>query len=395
MAASYPSSIVSLSTKNDGDTVFASHVDALQDETIAVETALLNGFQHNVIPLNDNAKDLGDATHAWKNLWTKGTTKFNGVAYTWPGADGTAGQQLQTNGSQVLSWAAPPNANNIATGRLTLTTGLAVTIADVLAAVTLYFTPFGGKYISLYDGSTNWNLIAFAELSIAVPATTNQMYDVFVFNNSGTATLELLAWTNDTTRATALVLQDGVLVKTGATTRRYVGSFRTTAVSGQTEDSVLNRYVWNFYNRRDRLLERFESTTTWTYASTTIHQANAAAANQVNFIIGVSEDIVEGRLNAMGSSQDTVDGVAAFGLDSTSTFAADQLIAQAHLTTNATGNIIGRASLTSIYRGFPGIGKHSLMWNEMATSGTASFYAAGGGFTQGKLTSGMLVTIQG
>lgn len=104
MAASYPGSIVALSTKNDGDTIFASHVDALQDETIAVETALLNGFQHNLIPLNDNSKDLGDAAHAWKNLWTKGTTQFNGISYTWPATDTVSNAVLGTNGSHGLTW---------------------------------------------------------------------------------------------------------------------------------------------------------------------------------------------------------------------------------------------------------------------------------------------------
>lgn len=310
-------------------------------------------------------------------------------------APGTAGQVLTSNGAAAdptfQTSALDPGVNDF---RLTLTTGVPVTTADVLAATTLYCTPFRGNRIALYDGAL-WNLRSSAELSIAIPATVSQVYDVFCFDNAGVPTLELLAWTNDTTRATALVRQDGVLCKTGVLTRRYLGSVRTTAVSGQTEDSNLNRYVWNYSNRLRRPEQRFETTTSWTYASTTIRQANGAAANQVNFLIGVSEDLVEGMLNATASSQDNVDGVAAFGLDSTTTFAADQLIGQSHLTTNATGNIIGRASLSSVYRGFPGIGKHSLMWNEMATSGSASFYAAGGAFTQGKLTSGMLVTVWG
>ncbi|MFA7000279.1 MAG: hypothetical protein WC241_04155, partial [Candidatus Paceibacterota bacterium] len=34
------------------------------------------------------------------------STSLNGVTYTWPAADGTAGQQLTTNGSGTLSWAA-------------------------------------------------------------------------------------------------------------------------------------------------------------------------------------------------------------------------------------------------------------------------------------------------
>ena len=38
------------------------------------------------------------------NLQNIGTTDLNGVTYTWPGADGTTGQALTTNGSGSLSW---------------------------------------------------------------------------------------------------------------------------------------------------------------------------------------------------------------------------------------------------------------------------------------------------
>jgi hypothetical protein len=34
------------------------------------------------------------------------TTTLGGVAYTWPGTDGSANDDLNTNGSGTLSWAA-------------------------------------------------------------------------------------------------------------------------------------------------------------------------------------------------------------------------------------------------------------------------------------------------
>jgi hypothetical protein len=109
--------------------------------------------------------------------------------------------------------------------RLTPTTGVPVTTSDVLAAGTLFCSPYRGNSIALFDGASTWNVRTSAEFSIAVPAVASQMYDVFCFDNAGVPTLELLAWTNDTTRATALVLQNGVLVKSGATTRRSDGDF--------------------------------------------------------------------------------------------------------------------------------------------------------------------------
>src|SRR6185295_16261184 len=139
--------------------------------------------------------------------------------------------------------------------------------------------------IALYDGSAGWNVRTFSELTLAVPATTSQMYDVFIFDNAGTPAIEALAWTNDTTRATALVLQDGILSKTGALTRRYVGSFRTTTVSGQTEDSATKRFLWNYYNRVTKSLMK-QGSSNWTYTTATWRQANADTANQVETIHG-------------------------------------------------------------------------------------------------------------
>jgi hypothetical protein len=161
--------------------------------------------------------------------------------------------------------------------------------ADVTAATTLYLTPCYGNRIDLPDSLGNPQRHTTAEISIAVPATTSQMYDVFVYSSSGTATLELLAWTNDTTRATALVRTNGRWLKTGDLTRMYVGSVRTTTVSGQTEDSAVKRYVWNMYNRAERVLQRLETTASWTYQTATFRQANAAAANQVDVVQGLAE----------------------------------------------------------------------------------------------------------
>jgi hypothetical protein len=175
-------------------------------------------------------------------------------------------------------------------GRITLTSGLPVTTANVTGATTIFFTPYKGNQISLFDGASTWTTLTFAETSIAVPGTTSTMYDLFAFNNAGTMALETQAWTNDTTRAVGLVLQNGIYVKNGATTRRYLGSFRTTTVNGRTEDSITKRYIWNYANRVTRSMLAVDATVNWTYSVAAFRQANANTANQLDCVIGVSED---------------------------------------------------------------------------------------------------------
>jgi len=144
---------------------------------------------------------------------------------------------------------------SVCNGRLTLETGVALSVSDQSAKATLYFTPYKGNLIGLYDGSAGWNIFTFSEISITLAGlTANKNYDVWVYDDGGTMKLEVLVWTNDTTRATALAIQDGIYVKTGATTRRYVGTIRINATGGQCEDTDIQRFVWNFYNQLEKRL---------------------------------------------------------------------------------------------------------------------------------------------
>jgi hypothetical protein len=204
--------------------------------------------------------------------------------------------RFATLDAAIGSIAATTGLNSICDGRLTLTTSTPVTTADVTAATTLRWSAYGGNRVALYNGAT-WDMITFAsDRTVAVPATTDTNYDVYIYNNAGTATLELTAWSTSTagggSRATALTTQDGVLVKSGTPTRRYLGMMRTTGVSGQTEDSVTKRLVWNYYHRSPRRLYVFEDDTSWSYTSAVWRSLNNATTNRVEFVCGFSEDPV-------------------------------------------------------------------------------------------------------
>ena len=257
--------------------------------------------------------------------------------------------------------------------RLTLTSGTPVTTSDVTSAGTVYCAPYKGNAIALYDG-TNWNIRTSAEFSLALSGlTSGKPYDVFCYDNAGTPTLEFLVWTDDTTRATALASQDGVLVKSGAATRRYLGTFYTTGTT-TTEDSATKRFLYNYYHRVARPMTKTDSTASWTYATTSYRQANNAAANQVEAIQGVAEDRV--LIDVSSTSAMTSAGYsscpAGVGIDSTSSSSHTRLS-----TTSAIYAAAGGLSIAE-YRGIPAAGYHKYVWLETGATNT-TFYGVSGG----------------
>ena len=146
--------------------------------------------------------------------------------------------------------------NSTMQGRLTLSSGNPN--AYVSAQTVLYYTPYNGNIIFLYNTTKNrWESKILSEINIAnTGLTTNANYDVFVYDNSGTLTLELLAWTNSTTRV-ALTTQDGVYVKTGSANKRFVGSIRTSA-TGTFELSSTQCFVYNYYNPIRRYINAYD-----------------------------------------------------------------------------------------------------------------------------------------
>lgn len=245
--------------------------------------------------------------------------------------------------------------------RLSLTTGVPVTTSDVTGATTIYAVPKTGNRIGLYDGA-RWRNYTSAEFSLALGTlTSGKPYDVFCYQNAGVPTLEFLAWTNDSTRATALAYDSGILIKSGDATRRYLGTFYTTSTT-QTEDSVANRYLWNYYHRAVRQMSRIETTASWTYTTATIRQANASASNQLNFFIGLVEDTVDATASSWATNTSANIYVqSGVGLNSTSSFSS--------IGNSASAITIGQpATPSGRFVGIPALGKNYLSWNEYSTA---------------------------
>lgn len=260
-------------------------------------------------------------------------------------------------------------------GRLTLTTAVPVTTADVTGATSIKWTPYAGNRIALYNGSTAWTVLTFVETSLALGTITAALpYDVFAYNNSGTLALELLAWTSATVRATALVLQDGVLVKSGATTRRYLGTFYTTSTT-TTEDSAAKRYLWNYYNRVKRSLRAADAADSWTYTTLAFRQANANTANQVEVVIGWAEVLVDLELLA-GAANSAVGNTffVSIGEDSTTTAATGATMPMVRSAVAAT-----EVAMLAKLRKYPAVGRHFYAWLEAGNATGTTTWAGDAG----------------
>src|SRR3990167_7499962 len=229
-------------------------------------------------------------------------------------------------------------------GRLTLTTALPVTTADVTAATTVYFTPYKGNVIQLFDGSI-WLPFIFSELSQATTDATkspaavgvSSNYDVFVWDDAGTLRATRgPAWTSDTARGTGagtteLEVLEGRYVNKiaitngpGAQRGLYVGTIRSDA-SSQINDSITLRMVWNMYNRVLRSMRVKDLADSWTYSTAAYQQANASTTNQLDMVRGLEEDTVSAHVSAaVSTSTASARAVyAGIGLDSTTALATD------------------------------------------------------------------------
>ena len=255
--------------------------------------------------------------------------------------------------------------NGIVNGRLTTESGVPVSTSDRTAQGTIYFTPYNGNQIALYTGS-EWVILSFSEISLALSGlTSGKNYDVFVDYNSGTPQLVLsAAWSSDTARTDALALQNGVNVKSGTTTYRWVGTIRTTSTT-TTEDSAAKRFVWNNYNRVGRPLQAATETANfWTYGSTTWRQANANAANQLMYVCGDAATPVSATVMGLGQSN----YVLSIGVNSTTT----PIYAMAYYPFSTANTV------TVAYYGTPGLGYNFIAWIEASTSGTMTAFGDNG-----------------
>lgn len=313
----------------------------------------------------NNLSDLASDDTAIQNLLS-GASQQSPALDSYIGVYKTAGGY--SNPQNILALGAL-----VFEARLSPSSTLAVPTSDSASVSTLYLHPYQGNRVALYDTTNSrWYLAhMIAAVSKALSGlTSSRPYDVFLYNNAGTLTLEFAAWSSATARATALTTQDGVLVKSGDASRRYVGTFYATSatttawlVAGSTSVSA-KAFIWNYYNRLPIYPHVREDTNSWVYTSASWRSMNSAADNRIEVVIGVQEDWhrVVTRASALTSSTAQAIGVGV-GFDSTT-------VESSNLRNEASMNASGRMMLTAEKLHQTAIGYHYYQALEYARAGT-------------------------
>jgi hypothetical protein len=298
------------------------------------------------------------------------------------------------------TWATPAASTVAITlppqGRLTLQTATAVMTTTQSAKTTIYYTPYVGNIVPIYDGS-NWTATTFTELSVATSDATkspaaigaSKVNDWFVWNDGGTIRVgHGPDWTSDTARSagTALTLVNGIYLNNASITNgpaasrgTYVGTTRSNAssqldwiIGGSASGGVAGFLgVWNAYNRVNSSAASIDNGAAYTYSSATVRQARADADNQISVILGLAEDatIIQyaGRISLVASASACVFGI---GVNSTTAF-----VGQGVVVAGASGTGIGA---TASYAAAPVLGLNVYSANEQSDGTNANNFNVAG-----------------
>lgn len=327
--------------------------NAITISTSPVTTTLVTGRSLKFI---SSAANTGAVTIAENGLTAKAITKNGATALIAGDIPSGALVVITYDGTQyqLESAIAIPSVVSVPQGRLSLTTAAPVMASDVAGATTIYWVPYKGQTVPLYNG-TNFtitdtggqlsNITSNAATGKAGPAavTTNSNYDLFIWNDSGTIRLTRgPLWTSDTARGTGagtteLITVQGVYLNANAITNgpalqrgTYIGSVRSNGTStidvkfGATPTSGGSSAIcgiWNNYNRINATFSSYESDNSWVYTTFNYRPYNGAAANlnnRVAFITGQTEDTAIADFYGMGSqSSGTSTFAIGLALDST------------------------------------------------------------------------------
>lgn len=332
-----------------------------------------------------NGVTTGVAGTAYKPMSTI-IDRTNRIGYFGPLADGNTGW-VPANGYY-------PNPQ----GYLTLTSGTAIITGDVTAATAVYYTPYVGNMVPIYDG--NWlQAYFFSEqtLTLSSSQAASNLYDVFAFLNSGSAIIGTgPAWTSATagsctrgagagttqlsringlwTNTVSMTMRNGGLTYSVAANQgTYLGSLFMDGTNGQVScyrSWGQNRKwgVWNAYNRVPIAMQAGDSTTSWTPATTypTFAASNGNSANKITSFFGLAEEEIVCNFEQLMNTVNTGhQGYTGIGLNSTT--AASGTVGS--IFSGGAGTVVVAGMVTARYIVTPSLGINNIQSLDAFTGG--------------------------
>lgn len=322
--------------------------------------------------------------------------QWNGTQYQITSATDASATQIRGPPQGYLTpcpTSSPPTG--CTAGQITPTGDVTVGVAQSVTGIV--YTPYTGNQVPIYNGS-NMVMTAFSELTLTLASShvANAIYDVCVFNDSGTVRLGTgPAWSTSTagsgtrgtgagtaqisrvqgfwTNAVSITATNGASTYSVAVNQCTIVG--TILVSGSNGVLTYHRTwgqsrVWpsfNFYNRQDVALLVGDSTSSWTYSSATIRPANNDANNKMSVLVGLAEEIVDFRYTQRsGASSGNPTCVNGFGYNATAAYTGTQSV----LSLNGTG------AFPAVYNAVVSIGRNDVTALEAnsTASGTCQFF---------------------
>lgn len=232
---------------------------------------------------------------------------------------------------------------------LTLTSGVALSQADVTGATYVYALPAGSGSIGIYDGTTFTQRPVTAQITLTLTTDAHladKNYDVFAAYSGGNVVVGTgPSWQDggsggsNTARGTGagsteielyqgrIVNKNAITLTNGATTYSIaarqavlVGGFRTVA-AGQTEDSALKRFLSQAILPQLKTLKRAFEDSSYEYSTATLRQSGGNANNKVSVFQCLGGRMVDATMQAFvfnSTSTDRAIGIG-IGLNSTDT----------------------------------------------------------------------------
>lgn len=270
-------------------------------------------------------------------------------------------------------------------GYLTALSATPIIVSDVASATTVYYTPFVGFLVPIYNGN-RFVPTEFQELSLTLVAQheASEIYDVFGFFDASTLRIGTgPKWTTSAAGAgdrgtgastTEIERLNGLFVnsvditlRNGTTTysvdankATYLGSIFIDTVAGQITCHVSSGQsrkfgVWNAYNRQEIVLLVVDPTASWTYSTGAFRPSNNDPTNSATVLSGLPEERFNIKFEqTMTATASTDDGRIGIGHDSTTVLSGKY--GRANLAISAATPTSYSSDMGSTYIAVPQIG---------------------------------------